>query len=255
MIKGLYAAASAMITNLTRQNLISHNLANLDTPGFRTLLTTNEDWRNTDVQDLPQYPNTFRNRLLDYGTIGLGVEAIEPVTDYSMGALRQTEEPLDVAIEGPGFFTVETPSGVRYTKDGRFLRDSLQNLVTTEGYFVLDDAGQRITLPETGTIVIGTDGSIRADDNPPFATLGLAAFTDPRTELVGDLPNLYSAAAAPTSTDYGQVVQGYLEESNVNPTLMMAQMVEVNRAYEAAQKLVQTQDELLGRVISTLGRL
>lgn len=255
MIKGMYAAASAMITNLARQNVISHNLANIDTPGFRMLLTANEDWRNTDVQDLPQYPNTYGNRLLDYGTIGLGVETIEPVTDYAMGALRQTEEPLDVAIEGPGFFTIETPNGVRYTKDGRFLRDAENNLVTSEGYFVLDDAGQRITLPEIGTLVIGTDGSIRADDNPPFATLGLAAFNDPRTELVGDLPNTYSAAAAPTGTDIGQVVQGYLEDSNVNPTLMTAQMVEVNRAYEAAQKLVQTQDELLGRVISTLGRL
>ncbi len=114
-----------------------------------------------------------------------------------------------------------------------------------------------VAAPKAGnrTIVIGTDGSMRADDNPPFATLGLAAFNDPRTELVGDLPNTYSATAAPTSTDYGQVVQGYLEESNVNPTAMMTQMVEVNRAYEAAQKLVQTQDDLLGRVISTLGRL
>ncbi|HRE03953.1 MAG TPA: hypothetical protein PLV68_21840, partial [Ilumatobacteraceae bacterium] len=71
----------------------------------------------------------------------------------TIGALRQTEEPLDVAIEGPGFFTIETPNGVRYTKDGRFLRDAENNLVTSEGYFVLDDAGQRITLPETGTLV------------------------------------------------------------------------------------------------------
>jgi len=255
MIKGMYAAASAMITNLARQNVISHNLANIDTPGFRMLLTANENWRSTEAQDLPQYPNSFGNRLLDYGAIGLGVETIEPVTDYAMGALRQTGEPLDVAVEGPGFFTIETPNGVRYTKDGRFLRDADNNLVTSEGYFVLDAAGERITLPEIGTLVIGTDGSIRADDNPPFATLGLEAFADPRTELVGDLPNTYSAAAAPTGGDIGQVVQGYLEDSNVNPTLMMAQMVEVNRAYEAAQKLVQTQDELLGRVISTLGRL
>jgi flagellar basal body rod protein FlgG len=261
MIKGLYAAASAMMTNLFKQNVISHNLANLDTPGFRQLLTANKDWRTTQVRNIPQEPNTVGNLLADYGRIGLGVEVIDPVSDFSGGALRQTEEMLDVAVEGPGFFTVETPHGVRYTKDGRLLRDAADTLVTAEGYFVLDANGQRITLPPaspTGPvdpIVIGTDGAMSVADGPVFATLGIAAFTNPRAELVGDQPNYFAAAGRPTSQDVGQVVQGFLEDSNVNPTLMMSQMVEVNRAYEAAQRLVQTQDELLGRAISTLGRL
>jgi flagellar basal body rod protein FlgG len=253
MIKGLYAAASAMITGLARQNLISHNLANIETPGFRSLLSTLEDFRQTEVWSRPANENLLRQRLARYGQLGLGVETLDPVTDFEQGALRQTEQPLDVAIQGAGFFRIETPNGERYTRDGRFLRDADGGLVTPEGYRVLDVNGQPITLPE-GLVAIGNDGLIRVD-NTEVAQLGLAAFADPHTELAQDLPNTFSAAAAPTSEEFGTVVQGFVEQSNVNAALMMTQMVEVNRAYQAAQRLVQTQDELLGRAIQTLGRL
>jgi flagellar basal body rod protein FlgG len=253
MIKGLYAAASAMVTGLARQNLISHNLANIETPGFRALLSTLEDFRQTAVWSQPANENLLRQRLAYYGRLGLGVETRDPVTDYAQGALRQTEQPLDVAIQGAGFFRIETPNGERYTRDGRFLRDAAGQLVTPEGYRVLNVNGQPITLPE-GRVAIGSNGVIRVN-NAEVARLGLAAFEDPRVELTQDLPNTFRAAGGPTSDAVGTVVQGFVEQSNVNAALMMTQMVEVNRAYQAAQRLVQTQDELLGRAIQILGRL
>jgi flagellar basal body rod protein FlgG len=251
MIKGLYSAASAMLAGLTRQNMLSHNLANVDTPGFKQWLVSLDDFLHTRVSTRPgdeaRLPAT---RVL--GDLGLGVETIAPVTDFAEGALRQTGEPLDVAVHGPGFFRVETPNGERYTRDGRFLRDADGALVTVDGYAVLDEAGAPITLPE-GAVAIGGDGTLSVN-GAPVAQLGLALFAAPETELIRDLPNTFAAAGQPTGTARGVIVQGYVEASNINPAQLMTQMVSVGRAYEAAQQLVQVQDELLGRAISTLGQ-
>jgi flagellar basal body rod protein FlgG len=189
------------------------------------------------------------------GDLGLGVETIDPVTDYVDGALRQTGEPLDLALHGAGFFRVQTPDGERLTRDGRFLRDADGTLVTVDGYQVLDAAGAPITLAD-GTVAVAGDGTLTVDGQAA-GQLGLASFADPEAELARDPArgNLFIAAGQPTGQEQGTVVQGYLETSNINPAQLMTQMVSVGRAYEAAQMLVQTQDELLGRAISTLGRL
>lgn len=260
MIKGFYAAASAMLAGLTRQNLISHNLANVDTPGFKQVLTSLDDFVNTPVNTSPEavaFPNPLRlaPQPRNLGDLGLGVETIPPVTDFADGALRQTGVLTDMALHGPGFFRVQTPQGERYTRDGRFLRDAGGNLVTVDGYQVLNTAGAPIQLAE-GTLAVSGDGTL-AVDGQAAGQLGLAAFTNPETELTRDPEqgNFFQAAGAPTSTTYGTVQQGYLEASNINPAQLMTQMVTVGRAYEAAQRLVQAQDDLLGRSIASLGRL
>jgi flagellar basal body rod protein FlgG len=181
------------------------------------------------------------------------VESGAEGTDFTPGALRLTGQPLDLAIEGPGFFRLRTPGGERYTRDGRFLRDAQGNLVTVDGYFVLDDNGQPIVLPE-GTVSVAADGSITVDGRA-VGRIGLAAFADPAAELQRDLPNTFAARAAPSGQESGRIAQGYLEMSNASPAQLMTQMVAVGRAYEAAQQMVQTQDELLGKAISTLGNI
>ncbi|MBL8058361.1 MAG: flagellar hook-basal body protein [Anaerolineales bacterium] len=260
MIKGLYAAASAMLAGLTRQNIISHNLANIDTPGFKQVLTSLDDFVDTPVSTHTRAAGWFTplrlvNQPRALGDLGLGVETIEPVTDFEDGALRQTSQPLDLALNGAGFFRVQTPDGERYTRDGRFLRDAGGTLVTVDGFQVLNAAGAPITLPE-GTVSVAGDGTL-AVNGQAAGQLGLAAFTDPATELSRDPTNgnLFTAAGAPTGTVAGTVVQGYLETANINPAQLMTQMVSVGRAYEAAQRLVQTQDDLLGRAIATISRL
>jgi len=251
MIKGFYAAASAMIARLTQQELISHNIANLNTPGFKQTMTSLEEFLNVEV-----YSPTARDGnpalIQSLGLMGLGVSTTPELTDFSQGSLRATSQPLDLAIEGEGFFTVQTPDGKRYTRDGRFLLDAESNLVTVDGYYVLNDAGQQITLPE-GQIRISNAGEIFVDGNAETA-IGLAVFENPTNDLVRHLGNMYEGSGQPTGDKPGSIVQGTLEMANVDPAVMMTAMAKVARTYEAAQKMVQSQDELLGKAISILGR-
>jgi flagellar basal body rod protein FlgG len=249
MIKGLYSAASAMIANLTRQGILAHNVANLDTPGFKEILVSMDDWAQVPVIYPPG--STDLGDLSWIGDLGLGVETSPEVTDYNQGGLQKTDQPYDFSIQGPGFFRIQTPDGERYTRDGRFERDIDGNLVTIDGYQVVDDAGQPINLPE-GVTAVSLDGSIMVNGQS-IAKIGLAAFENPDTELKRDLPNMFIAEGGATSDFTGTIQQGYLEMSNTNPSQLMTQMVAVARAYEAAQKMVQTQDELLGKTISQLG--
>jgi flagellar basal body rod protein FlgG len=251
MIKGFYAAASAMVANLARQNMLTHNLANVDTPGFKQILVALDDWLYTREMTAPGEEPNRTQRI--QGAAGLGVETVAPITDYGDGALRETGQPLDVAINGAGFFRIETPQGERYTRDGRFIRDAAGTLVTVDGYSVLDTNGQPITLPD-GEVAIQPDGAVVVAGST-VAQLGLAAFNDPGAELTRDLPNMFAAAGAPSGTATGALAQGFLEQANINPAQLMTQMVAVGRAYEAAQQMVRTQDELTGRAIATLSRL
>ncbi len=250
MIKGLYAAASAMLANLYRQGLLAHNIANVDTPGFKQVLTSLDDFRET-AMIYPPGPTAGLANLRWIGNFGLGVQNSSEITDFIQGGLRNTGHPFDVAIQGAGFFRIQTPDGERYSRDGRFYRDVDGNLVTVDGYQVLDEGGQPINLPE-GELSISPQGIIMVDGQT-IAQLGLAAFEDPSTELIRDGSNYFTAEGGPTSDAVGTVVQGYLEMSNANPAQLMTQMIAVARAYEAAQKMVQTQDELLGKAINSLG--
>ena len=235
MIKGIYAAASAMLVNMNRQGTIAHNVANLDTPGFKDIMLPMEDYLYTGVAH-PSGPMSGNQSQNWIGSLGLGVESLPEKIDFSGGAFRVTDQPLDFAIQGSGFFQIETPSGVRYTRDGRFDRDLDGNLVTIDGYFVLDNSGNRINLPE-GDISFASDGTISVAGTAA-GQIGLAAFTNPDTELVRDMPNMFSAPGGPTGDTPGFISQGALEMSNGNAANLMTQMVSVTRAYEDRKSVV-----------------
>jgi flagellar basal body rod protein FlgG len=250
MIKGFYAAASAMVMNANRQNTLSHNIANLETPGFKQILNSVTDFKDTAVLYSPG--NLLGDSTLDYiGNIGLGSTLGASTTDFSQGGLETTNNPYDVAIQGDGFFKVRTSAGDRYTRDGRFLRDADNNLVTTDGYAVLDANNQPITLAAEGEFAVSNDGTVYMDGTE-VAQLGLAKFKDPATELTRAEGNLFAGPAQSTAEGAVSVAQYTLEMSNASPTQLMTQLVEVARSYEAAAKMVQNQDELLGQAISTL---
>lgn len=251
MIKGLYSAVTAMVMNAARQQTLSHNIANLQTPGFKQILNTVGDFMQN--QAVYARRKTQLNSFDYVGTLGLGTQIGEEYIDFAEGALQETGNPLDFALQGNGMFRVETPEGERYTRDGRFLRDADNNLVTSEGFYVLDDAGQQIELPD-GEVSIAPDGTITVNGEE-VAQLGIGVFENPETELQHTEGNLFTGPAASTGDDVPRVVQGYLESSNANPSQLMTQLVEVARSYEAAQKLVQNHDELLGKTISSLGRI
>lgn len=251
MIKGLYSAVSAMVMNANRQQVISHNIANLQTPGFKQILTTAQDFM--PAQAVYTNGNLQTSPIEFVGTLGLGTQVGQEFIDFGAGAMQNTNNPLDFALQGNGFFTVKTADGNRYTRDGRFLRDAENTLVTVDGYQVLDDAGQTIELPD-GEVSVSPEG-ILSVNGTEVATLGIGVFADPEAELEHTEGNLFTGPAASTGEEVPQVVQGYLETSNANPSQLMTQLVEVGRSYEAAQKLVQNQDELLGKTIASLGRI
>jgi flagellar basal-body rod protein FlgF len=264
MLKGIYSAASAMVVGLNRQNVISHNIANLDTPGFKQILVSMDDYTKTAVVPttgknvtgsfrLPVYDQMalsklgIGNRLEYVGDLGLGVMNSPEQTDFEQGSLQATNEELDMAIQGSGFFRVNTPDGERYTRDGRFTLDSNGTLVTPDGYQVLDENGQQITLQD-GVISVAGDGTLSVD-GVPGPKIGLAGFKEPASELARDKGNYFIAAGSPTLTqeESGEVHQGVLEAANVNVAQVMTQMISIQRNYEAAQQL--------GKAIGTLGSI
>jgi flagellar basal body rod protein FlgG len=240
-----------MIAGMKRQSALAHNVANLDTPGFRQILLAMDDWYVTPVRQNSQtmMPQMDVNHMSQLGYVGLGSQTSPEITDFSQGGMKASDNELDFAINGTGFFRVKTSDGERYTRDGRFLRDANNQLVTVNGYQVLNTNGQVITLPE-GAVRIDELGNISGTNGAQVAQIGMAAFKDPNTELTRDGMNTFAAKGAPTDNNPGTIQQGYLEMSNVNLTRVVA----TGRAYEAAQRMVQMADETTGKMLSSLSR-
>ncbi|EKD88046.1 MAG: hypothetical protein ACD_35C00080G0005 [uncultured bacterium] len=250
MIKGLYAAASAMITGVYRQQAVAHDIANVDTPGFKQILTSLSEFDNTSAYTQSRLNGT--DQITYLGNMGLGVMAAPETTDFTQGTLKNTDSPLDLAINGAGFFKIRTPEGDRYTRDGRFSKDANGQLVTVDGNLVLSSSGQPIKLAE-GDPTISTNGEIYVN-GVAGGTIGVSYFAD-TTTLTRSGENTFTSTAAPATTGGGTILQNTLEQSNVDSAQLMTQMIEISRSYQAAQQMVQNQDELLGKAISTLGRV
>jgi flagellar basal-body rod protein FlgF len=248
MIKGIYTAVSAMIASARMQALKVHNIANLNTPGFKQVFTTLQEFKQTEV--IPINLNDRNASQQSIGKLGLGVMTTEVRSKFSNGSLQATGEPYDFAIQGDGFFRIKTAAGEQYTRDGRFNRNADGELVTVDGNRVLDNSGRPIQIP---------DGELSADINGRLLVngmvttqLGIAEFGHPETQLQKDSGNLFTALMAPDGTIRNSTIQqGYLEMSNVNVVDMMIGA----QTYEAAQKIVQIQDELLGKTIGILGKI
>ncbi len=252
MIKGLYAAASSMLANASRQKILAHNVSNLDTPGFKQIVTSMGDFVKTSVV----FPGTRQptpSMMAYVGELGLGVDGIIETTDFGAGIVRTTENELDLAIEGPGFFALQTPQGIRYTRDGRFIKDLAGNMVSVDGFRLLDLNGKPIKLPE-GRVVISSNGEISVN-NAVVGRIGLSEFKNVETDLARESGNIFSAVNAPVASKSSIIQQGALEMPNIDPAQIATSMSIIARTYEAAQKMVQNQDELLGKTINTLGRI
>lgn len=251
MIKGFYSAASALLARLEQQKLLSHNISNLNTPGYKQSYSSLEEFLQVEAYDPADRTRGVQNPDL-IGKMGLGVATAEAIIDFSQGSLRSTGQILDLAVEGEGFFQIQTPEGERYTRDGRFQLDAESRLVTVDGFYVLNDGGQQIELPE-GEIRVSSSGEIYVDGTAEDQ-IGLAVFENPEEDLEPGPANLFSSDAAPSGETPGTVLQGYLEMANIDPAVMMTELAKVARTYEAAQKMVQSQDQLLGEAIATLGQ-
>ncbi len=259
MLRSLYSATSGMLAQQTHIDTTSNNIANVNTTGFKK---SRADFNDLFYQAM-QYAgtNTSNTTLSPDGMeVGLGVRPSAITKMFSQGSPKETENNLDVAITGKGFFQVQLPDGTTaYTRSGNFKLDEQGNLVTSEGYLLIP----QITLPEDTTQVnIGVDGTVSVTQglqttSNVIGQITLANFVNPAgLHSMGD--NLFSITNAsgeaivgnPDSQGLGKLRQGFLEFSNVRLVEEMTDLITAQRAYEANSKSIQTADAMLQTVNS-----
>jgi flagellar basal-body rod protein FlgF len=217
MDRGLYIAASGMVAEQMRQDQIANDLANASTPGYKADTVTQRSFGDLLLS------NSTTGQAV--GPLALGVQANAMTTDVTPQPLRETGEPLDLAIAGDGWFAVRTGQGTRYTRDGQFSASAQGTLVDAQGDEVLGRNGQPLSVDAQGHVDPTAVGV--------FALTGVAKQGD----------NLYTGT--PSGTGTGTVRSGALEGSGVDPAHTMVDMIASFRAFEAGQKAIQTIDDSL----------
>jgi flagellar basal-body rod protein FlgG len=260
MIRGYYAAASSLAALLRRQEVLSQNLANLNTPGFKQELTVAQD---PGEASLISESASRRDGAIVTPPIGLlptGVDGSLTTVDFGQGPLANTGQPWDLAILGNGFFRVQTPDGERLTRDGNFHRDSAGRIVTSDGYYLLGANGPvqvgegAPSVMEDGTIYVG--GLNGGEGAQPAARIELATVANPAA-LLREEDNLYDPANAGVgraAAGTASIRQLMLESANVDVSGNMVSMMAVLRSYEAVQRTMKLQDETMQRTLE-IGRL
>jgi flagellar basal-body rod protein FlgF len=287
VLRGIYTGAAGMLVQENRLDALSNNLANVDTTGYKRDMPIEKAFpellirrlADDGVTEIPfrSFPFGSYDVAPVVGSVGTGVETNEYYTVFAQGELIQTENAFDVALEGEGFFVVDTPYGERYTRNGSFLLGREGVLLTKEGYPVLGEDGpieiklNNFVIDEDGVIYENDRFSGDPDrlvsmreneweDTEVVDRLRIVSMRNPRyikkqgssmwttTEESGD-------AFVTTGDDRPKLRQGFIENSNVNPVDEMVRLIEVNRAYEANQKSIQAHDQMTGRLINEAIRL
>jgi flagellar basal-body rod protein FlgF len=246
MDNSLLVSLSQQIAAYRSMDVIANNLANASTPGFKRESAKFETYvamvRPAEGQTGKQ-PVSF---VKDAGTM----------RDTGQGNITTTGAPLDLALNGNGYFAVATPQGERYTRDGHFGLNGAGQIVTSDGYPVQGEGGAITVTPTDGDIHVAGDGTISSVVNGTLNQLGklrLTDFADDRA-LSKEGANLYATTQAGTPAK-GVVVQGALESSNVQPVLEISKMIEVMRAYEATSTLSKSQEDQSRDAITKLGAM
>lgn len=257
MVKGLYTAYTGMINEQKRLDVISNNLANANTTGFKKEGTTSEAFDSVLAYKIKDTTDPVKARNI--GKMSLGVKIGESYTDFSEGSLRVTDNTYDLALTDKGFFSVEFTnkngvSSTKYTRDGSFTVTKEGNLVTKDGDYVLDANGRHITLDTNAEITFGKDGTIYQDGSP-VAALGITDFEDyDYLEHYGE--NYYQPVeGAKFKNSEATVNSGYLEASNVETVSEMVEMITINRDYESNQRVITTIDSTLDKAVNQIGRV
>lgn len=238
MENATYAGLTRQMGLLAEMQAIANNIANASTTGFRAeevVFAEHISALGADHPSLSMASAEVRN------------------TVFSQGSLTQTGGPYDLAIEGEGFFLVQTPDGVRLTRAGHFTPNEAGDLVTSEGYPVLDAGGAPVFVPTgAGPVAIAADGTVSAGGQP-VAQIGLVEPLNP-LGLVRENGVRFRADDGFEPSLTGRMVQGFLEHSNVNPILQIGRMIEVQRAYELGQSFMEQEDERIRTAIRQMHR-
>ncbi len=257
MVKGLYTAYTGMRHQQNRMDILSNNMANSDTVGFKKEGSTNQAFKDVLAYRIKDATDGWRADGI--GKMNLGVKIGESYTDYSQGAFHVTDNTFDLALGGNGFFAIEYTNkagetSVKYTRDGAFTLDKDGDLVTKDGDFVLDSNGNHIRIDPKAETAIDEQGHI-IQNGMTRATIRVVDFEDYNyLEHFGE--NFYEPVQGFTLKEPDvQIFSGYLEQSNVTVVSEMVELISISRAYEANQKVIQTIDGSLEIAANRLGQL
>ena len=236
----LYIGLSRQVALRRQLDVVANNIANMNTAGFRGERMLFE----AAMERGGMKPSDKIAFTIDRATF----------TDFTAGGLKPTDNPYDVALDGDGWFQVQTPDGPRYTRDGRMRRDVDGQLVNANGFPYLDDNQQPIVIPaDRSRMEIGTDGLVSAD-NEMIARLRVVRFESPQAlAQTGDM--LFDAGdAQPLPAPDARIVQGKVEQSNVQAIAEMSRMMELTRDYQSVTRMMDDGQELLRSAINRLGK-
>ncbi len=251
MVYGLWQSAAGLQAQQYRQAVITNNLANTDTPGFKPDRVAFIDRLSAARNGGPM---SASHPTLD--PLTGGIFSLPVYTDFRPGSFDPTQNPLDVAIAGDGFLTVRTPDGVRYTRDGRMIANADGALIHVgSGGAVLDADGTPLVLDPNSTekVLIDTEGRIKQGQTE-VGRLALVDFEN-KADLKKDGGNLFAANGARPVAANAEIRQGYVEMSGAEATTTLVDMIAATRAYEINAAVLSMQDDTLGRLVNEVGRL
>lgn len=250
MIKGLYTAASSMGALEKKSNIRANNLANANSTAFKKSDVITSSFSEMMLQRIEADKGSQ-----EIGGISTGAAVERSFKDMRQGDFKKTNGNLNFAIQGKGFFAVETEAGNRYSRDGNFTINNDSELVTQSGNPILDVNGERIQLIFGEDFNVDQNGVIHFNNGLRGAQISIVNFEDSR-ELIQQGDNLYQLAEesnGPIDSD-AVLLQGYLENSNVKIVEEMVKMIKTTRHYESNQKVITSLDESLSKVINEVGK-
>jgi len=257
MIRGLYTAVSGLITEEAKQSVVTNNLANANTIGFKSDNLSIKSFKDVLIQNYDKTANG-KNIKSTIGSLSMGSEIDDMNTYFTQGVIQTTDKATDFAIDGKGFFTVQRNDGINnknyYTRSGNFHVDGLGFLVTDSGDKVM---GKNKLTNQPGPIFVG-DGKLTVDKNGNVDVNGQNTYKLDTVDFqnyslltkVGD--NLFDGAN-PIQNQNITVRQNALEKSNVNVTSEMVNMMTIMRNFESNQKIIQSIDMTLGKAVNEVG--
>jgi flagellar basal-body rod protein FlgG len=257
-----------MLVQETNLDVVTNNLANVDTVGYRRRISANSEFSalmdriekvsedgETKIVTAPPFTMNWKGKQI-IGPLGLAAVYSETCMDTQPGVMRVTDNPLDVAIDGPGFFSVQDAEGnTYYTRQGNFLLNAGGELITFDGMTVQGGGGP-IALGEASNAFIANNGQVFADGEV-VGEIALYTFENPSYLRQAGRNNLAATddSGAATEVENPRLLPGAIEMANVSVVEEMVRMMEAQRAYEGASKALMTHDEETGKLISSYGRV
>lgn len=237
----LLVSLSHQLASYRAMDVIANNIANLSTPAYKREEVQFKEY----VEQLPTVEGQNGPQTLTF------VQDAGVLRDTSEGQLKRTDAPYDLAINGKGYFEIQTANGPRYTRNGHFALDAQGRLVTADGNPVMGDGGELTITPDDGDIHIAADGTVSGKQGQ-LGKLKVVDFAD-ESAMTKEGASLYATTQTAQPIETPNIEQGTIETSNVQPVVEISHMLEVLRAYQATANLTQTQEDMMRQAIDKLG--